>query len=415
MFDHAVTSKKGTIPLVAALAVDMLGSGLFMPISLLYFTAVTDMPLTTVGLLLSAATIATLPLPVLIGYLADRWNPRDLVLIAQVIQAVGFASYIWVSGPASLLVAVVIVAVGQRVFWSSFFTVVAGLAEAGEDDRLNDQRFALTGMVQAAGMGLGALVGGLALVDASVSTYRLVVLVNAATFGVSAILMLLVPRGRRRERPTTAEQTSSGEGYRLLLRDRPYLLLIASNTIFALCSVMIGIAVPIYLIEALPTPNWLVGPLLAANTLLLATGQGVVVKLVRPLSRMRSMVLAGACWVLWSVAFALALQVPTAILIPYLLVSMGFYVAAELIHAPISNALAAAAAPEHVRGRYLAIFQYCFTLANIIAPTFFTVLYARGAALPWIALGVLTIAATVVMRVLEKRLPAAESVAAVPS
>lgn len=410
MFDRAVIHRKGTVPLVAALAVDMLGSGLFMPISLLYFTAVTGMPLTTVGLLMSTATIVTLPLPILIGYLADRWNTRDLVLIAQVVQAAGFTAYVWVRSPASMLVVVVIVALGQRMFWSSFFTVVAGLAEDGEDDRRNDQRFALTGMVQAAFTGLGALIGGLALVKASVPTYRLVVLVNAATFVVSAVLMLLVPRARRAEKPAAAEKGPAG-GYRVLLRDRPYLLLIAANTVFALCSVMIGIAVPIYLVEALPTPNWLVGPLLAINTLLLATGQGFVVKLVRPFTRMRSMVLAGVCWVLWSVAFALALRVPAVVLVPYLVISMVFYVAAELIHAPISNALAAAAAPEHVRGRYLAIFQYCFTLANIVAPTFFAVLYSRGAALPWIALGVLTAGSTVVMRILEKRLTTAESVA----
>ena len=368
----------------------------------------------SVGLLMSVATVATFPLPVLIGYLADRWNPRDLVLVAQVIQAVGFIAYGWVRGPISVLVVVVIVAVGQRVFWSSFFTVVAGLASPGEEDRLSDQRFALTGMVQAAGTGLGALIGGLALVDASVSTYRLVVFVDAATFAASALLLLLVPRGRRRPAAET-ERPAAESGYRVLLRDKPYLMLIGANTVFALCSVMIGIAVPIYLIQALPTPHWLVGPLLAVNTLLLATGQGFVVRLIRPLSRMRAMVVAGVCWVLWSVCFALALHVPKPILIPYLLISMLFYVAAELVHAPISNALAAAAAPAHVRGRYLAIFQYCFTVANIVAPTFFTALYARGAALPWIVLAVLTAAATIAMRLLERRLSTAEPAVAAPS
>ncbi|GGM86988.1 MFS transporter [Dactylosporangium sucinum] len=409
MFDRAALGKRGTVPLVVALAVDMIGSGLFMPISLLYFTAVTHIPLTTVGLLMSAATLATLPLPVLIGYLADRWNPRDLVLVAQVLQAAGFAMYRWVDGPIAILAVVVVVAVGQRVFWSSFFTLVAGLAEPGEERRLNDQRFALVGMVQAAGTGLGALVGGLVLVDASVSTYRLVALANAVSFAVSALLLTLVPRGARRA-PQDAPQAASGGGYRVLLRDRPYLLLIAANTVFALCSVMVGIAVPVYIIEGAPSLKWLIGPLLAVNTLLLATGQGLVVRWARPLSRVRAMVVAGVLWLLWSVAFAAALQVPAVVLLPYLLISMVFYAGAELLHAPISNALAAAAAPEHVRGRYLAVFQYCFTIANIVAPTFFTVLYAHGAALPWIVLGALTAVATAAMFLLEKRLPAEEPV-----
>ncbi|MEV8513606.1 MFS transporter [Dactylosporangium sp. NPDC051484] len=406
MFDRAVLSKKGTVPLVVALAVDMIGSGLFMPVSLLYFTAVSRIPLTSVGLLMSAATIATLPVPVLIGYLADRWNPRDLVLVAQVLQAAGFAAYRWADGPVPILVVVVVVAVGQRVFWSSFFTLVAGLAPPGEERRLNDQRFALVGTVQAAATGLGALVGGLVLVDASVSAYRLVASANAVSFAVSAVLLTLVPRGAGQQ-PEAARAAATGS-YRVLLRDRPYLLLIVANTVFALCSVMVGIAVPVSIVEGAPSLKWLIGPLLAVNALLLATGQGFVVRWARPLSRVRAMAVAGGLWVLWSVAFAAALRVPPVVLLPYLLISMLFYAGADLLHAPISNALAAAAAPEHVRGRYLAVFQYCFTIANIAAPTFFTALYARGAALPWIVLGILTAAATAAMYLLEKRLPAEE-------
>jgi MFS family permease len=399
-----VIKGKGSRPLVAALAVDMLGSGLFMPISLLYFTAVTQLPLTTVGLLLSAATIATLPVPIFIGYLVDKWNARNVVLIAQAVQAVGFAAYGWVSGPVTMLVVVVVVAVGQRIFWSSFFTVVAGLAEPGEESRRNDQRFALVGMVQAAGTGLGALISGLAVVDASIATYQLVAYANAVSFAISALLMFRVPLAQK----SPAAKEKAVGGYGVLLRDRPYLLLIGANTIFALCSVMVGLAVPVFLVKGLPGMGWLVGPLLAVNTLLLATGQGVVVKLARPLTRVRAMAVAGALWVVWSVAFALALNVPQLVLVPYLLVSMAFYAAAELLHAPVSNALAAAAAPEHVRGRYLAMFQYCFTVANIVAPTFFTALYAQGPALPWIVLGALAAFATVAMRLLEKRLPADE-------
>jgi len=54
------------------------------------------------------------------------------------------------------------------------------------------------------------------------------------------------------------------------------------------------------------------------------------------------------------------------------------------------------------------MFQYCFTVANIVAPTFFTALYAQGPALPWFVLGALAAVATVAMRLLEKRLPADE-------
>src|ERR1700761_1235052 len=96
-----VPVNRGRAALLAALAVDMAGSGLFLPISLLYFLAVTDLSLTTIGLLLSAATIVSLPVPVLVGHLVDRFGPRGIVVGAQVLQGLGFAAYAWASGPVS--------------------------------------------------------------------------------------------------------------------------------------------------------------------------------------------------------------------------------------------------------------------------------------------------------------------------
>jgi MFS family permease len=378
----------------------MLGSGLFLPISLLYFTNVTHLRLSTVGLLLSAAAIASLPVPLIVGHFADRYRPLDRVLVAQLMQGAAFAAYGWVRSPVTVLAVAVLASVGQRLFWSSFFSVVAGLAEPGEDSRHGDRRYAAAGMIQMASMGAGALLGGLAV---TYGWYRPVIYLNAASFLVSALLLLLVPRAQ----PVPDEERDSG-GYRALLRDRPYLLLIAVNIVFALCSVFVGVAVPVYLVNGLPAPHWLIGPLLTANTVLLASGQALAVRLVRPLSRARGVAMAGAFWVLWALIYAAAVRVPGWALVPYLLLGMVFYATADLIHAPLSNALSAAAAPPAQRGRYLAVYQYAFAFANILAPTFFTALYTRERVLPWLALAALGTAATVTMYALDGRLKTRE-------
>jgi MFS family permease len=392
--------RRRLIPLACALAVDMFGSGLFLPVSLLYFTEVTGLSLGTVGLLLSAAAVASLPVPLLVGHVAHRFRPLDRVIVAQVVQGAAFAAYGWAHSAAGVLTVAVLASVGQRLFWSSFFSVVAGLAEPGEDRQRTDRRYALTGMIQMASMGAGTLLGGLVV---AYGWYQPVVLFNAATFLLSGALLLVVPRDRR----ALPEGPAPG-GYRTMLRDRPYLLLIAVNSVFALCSVFIGIALPVYLIEALPAPDWLVGPLLAANTVLLASGQALAVRLVRPLSRPRGLALAGVLWVVWALLYAAAIRVPTAALVPYLLVGLIFFAAADLVHAPLSNALSAAAAPPGQRDRYLAVYQYCFAFASILAPAFFTTLYARGPAVPWLALAAVTAVATVVVHALNGPLTARE-------
>jgi MFS family permease len=380
----------------------MAGSGLFLPVSLLYFTEVAGLPLGTVGLLLSAAGLASLPVPLIVGHVAHRFRAVDRVLVAQILQGAAFLAYGWAHHPAAVLAVAMLAAIGQRLFWSSFFSVVAALAEPGEDRQSTDRRYALTGMIQMASTGVGILAGGLVV---TYGWYQPAVWLNAATFLVSALLLLFVPR----DTVVPATGPSAGGGYRAMLRDRPYLLLIAVNTVFALCSVFIGVAVPVYLIDALPAPHWLVGPLLAANTVLLATGQALAVRLVRPLSRARGLALAGVLWVVWALVYAGAVRVPGAVLVPYLMVGLIFFAAADLIHAPLSNALSAAAAPPAQRDRYLAVYQYCFAFANILVPTFFTALYARGPAVPWLALAAVTAVATVITHLLDASLGAREN------
>jgi len=268
------------------------------------------------------------------------------------------------------------------------FALVTEVAPGGRSGQ--DRTFALFSMVQSAGLGAGSLVAGLAL-SGGPHAYRLVVVINAASYLVSAATLSALPATRA----ATAGKVPGS--YRDLLRDRPYLGFIAVNGVFNLVAVMVGTAVPVYVVEGLPAPPWLAGPLLAFNTILLATGQTAAVRLVRGLPRTRALALAGSFMVGWSLTMALAVRIPAALLIGYLPLSMAFFAAGELIMAPVANALASAAAPDHLRGRYLAVTQYGFAVAQIIAPTFFTVLYTHGRALPFAVLAAVTAGASVLI------------------
>lgn len=68
-------------PLVAALGVDALGTGLFLPFALLYFTATTDLPLPRIGFALSLAAFVRLPATAASGVLLDRIGPAHAVVL----------------------------------------------------------------------------------------------------------------------------------------------------------------------------------------------------------------------------------------------------------------------------------------------------------------------------------------------
>ena len=73
---------------------------------------------------------------------------------------------------------------------------------------------------------------------------------------------------------------------------------------------------------------------------------------------------------------------------------------------PTAMALVAGSSPDHLRGRYLGIYQFSWGISAAATPTIFTLLYARSPLWPWIALiGPLLIAGFVLLRI-ESRLPA---------
>ncbi|BCL25362.1 MFS transporter [Streptomyces aurantiacus] len=403
-------------PLLVAVAVDALGTGLYLPLSLLYFVKVTDLGLATLGVLISVTTALTLPVPLVVGRLVDRFGPRLVVACGQALQGLGFLFYLAVSGASSLVAAVLVSSLGLRVYWSSVFTLVAdqadaeatsaegtsaeGTSAAGVDAK--DHWFARTGMIREAGGGGGALLAGAVLAVDSARVYEGLILGSALAFLVAALVVVLaVP-----STPHAPPPAQGHFGHRALLRDRPYLALIGTCTIFALCSSFLALSLPLYVVDGLSGPDWLPGPLLAMNTLLLATCTAGVTRFVRRrCTRARAMAWAGGLWVLWCAASAAAVLVSSRMLVPFLVAVVVCYTTAEMVYGPASNALAAAAAPAGSRGTYLAAFQYSFAGANIIAPSLFGLLFSQNRLFPWLAVGLLAALGAVLMLRLEHRLP----------
>jgi MFS family permease len=385
---------------LSAVLVDAVGNGLFLPISILYFTVVGKVGLGTVGILLSAASLLTLPLPILVGAMVDQFGARPMVIAAHLVQAAGFVGYFAVGGPVTLAVFAGTVAVGQRVFWSSIFTLVSDVAAT--DQGAVDRWFARVGMLRAAGYGLGALVTSAVLSIGSPLVYRLTILANAASFLIAAgLIAVSTPHGRG---GGPADRKKAG-GYRILLADRRFLGVVVANYGFALCSVFLAIAVPVYVVDATSAPKWVVGPLLAVSTAVLAVGQTIAVRMVRTVARTTVLAVSGVLWVGWSAGMALSSHLSGVGLVVLLFAATLCYTAAELLHNPVSNALVRELSPAEFRGRYLAMFQYSFTFATITAPALFTLSFGWWHTMPWIVLAVVAAVASVMMVTLRKSMP----------
>ncbi|GAA1562443.1 MFS transporter [Kribbella sancticallisti] len=389
---------RGRVPLLAGLAIDSFGGGCAGPLVLLFFVRVADIPLGTAGLLLTVATLFSIAAPAVVGQVIDRVGPRNLVIGAQFAQGLAFAGFFFGRSLWLLFLCALVTTTGQRVFWSSIFSLLSDISDPGDRDRW----FGLGGMMQAGGFGLGALAAGVLLTLEGDTPFLIAMAVNAVTFFLAGVLLLRLHPAHAARAAAARESGPTP----LLRKDKAFLVLIGANTVLALCTMLIGVGLPVYVTEALPAaPEWIVGVLLAAVSVVLATGQTLVVRHTEKRRRTHVMVLAGVLWAVWGVLMAALLHVPAGLVVPGLILATAVFAGADVLHAATSNALAAAVAPVNGHGKYLSYWQYSFTFASVLVPAFFAQLFEIEHELPWLAISLLALAAGGTILALEKALP----------
>lgn len=393
-------SIRGHVPLVIALCIDAIGTGLAGPLVLLYLINVAGLPVASAGIVVTASGVISLAVPALTAAVSGRIGPRTIVIIGLVLQSIGTAGLLLAAIPAGrtlpvLVACCLLTAVGGRAFWSSVFALIADAADSADaaDDQAEPGRrsgkdawFALSGMTQGVGYAIGALLAGALLIMAGTLPYLIALAVNALSFVVAAVLLARDPGHPKVVPPPTDDQPRPR-----VHRDVPYLLLIGANTLFAFCSTVLAVGLPLYVVEGLDAPAWIIGPLLALNTILGATCQGIAVRRTRRFRRIRVLVVAGLIWAVWGGVTASLGLAPLWLVVPGLIISVLIYSVAELTHAPVSMGLASDAAPAAGRAGYLSMFQYSFALATIAAPGTFAVTFAVAPALPWLLTSVIAV------------------------
>ena len=387
------------IALLTALGVDNVGSGLFLPVVLLYVTRVVGLPLAVAGTVVAVGTVAGLAVPPVAGRLVDRAGPRRVVIAAELVQALGAVTYLAARGPAAVAAAAVLLAAGQQAFYSALFALIADVAGDGP----KDHPYAVAGMVRSACFGLGGLAAAGLLSLAGQHAYRLAVMVDAVSFVLCALLLALLVRDPGRAgRPARV----AGPGRARVLADRPFLVLIVATSLAVLPGDLFLSAMSVYLLSTLHTPPWLPGTLLALLTTLNSVGATAALRVTRGLRRTTAMALGAGLYVLWCAASLAALAIPPGWRPAELLAATLLLAAAGLLFGCRANALAEAAAPGPVRGRYLAAFQYGFTVPGVIAPAV-AALFSVAVWLPWLLAGLSAGLAVLVLGWLAGRLPVA--------
>lgn len=383
---------------VTAIIADTVGSGLFMPITLLYFLAMTDLSLVQIGSALSLSALLTMPGAFVIGSLVDRFGPRRMMLIGNLVQAVGMMAYLWADSLLAVAMWTTLLNLGRQSFWGSFGNVVTAISAPGE----REVWFGFLQAVRNLGYSVGGVLAGIALQIGTDLAYQTVVVVNAVTFVVAFFLLLDVPDHR-----VAMAADAPLEGWGVVLRDRAYLRLVMGQMGFVAGMMVLNFALPVYVAETIDLPGWVVGAIFTVNTALVGLGQGLVVRRMAGQVRARMMGLAQVVFVASYAMFVVAGWLPVWLAIVVMLVGVSVYTLGELAGGPVLSATAAEAAPDHLRGRYLGLFQLSWGLGGAVAPVTFTWLLAHGEATLWWVLTVVALVSAAYLQSLPRVLPAA--------
>ncbi|MGV9531956.1 MFS transporter [Streptomyces cellulosae] len=373
--------------LVVIAAVDSLGTGLFLPLSLLYFVNVADMDVAKVGLALSiGAGLALLGGPHT-GTLIDRIGPGNMAALSCLVRTGAFFAYLGADQFWQIIAISAVVVWSENAFWPSNSAMIIALC--GREQRA--RWYALGRTVRSVGMGLGAALSGVIVAAGSNGAQR-VVAINALSFAVVAALLYTWREARTTTTIYPEEEKAEGgsedkrAGLRNVLADRPFLLVVASNTLLAVCAMSLIVLLPLHADNLAPNAAWLPGLLFAVNSGLLMLAQGPAVRRIEASHPSHILQASVALYAAGFVVFIATPNTGGAIPIVVMTVAVVLYTAGELVHPPTSVILVTDMARSDLLGRYLSVNQLSWSVSHVITPAALAGLFAMNVRLPWLVL-----------------------------
>lgn len=375
------------------------GLGVVMPFLIIYLHDVRGISLTTAGLAAAANGLGAMPAGAASGVLADRFGPKRVVVWALLVETIAIACFPFIRAGWHALVLDLVLGAGNGAFWTSESSLLALLTP--EDRR--HAAFAQERATLNLGIGLGGLAGGAIAVASRPGTFSILFAIDALTFlGFAGLLVARVPS------PPLARRDGAGDSYRVVLRDRAFVALLALNTTLIAAGIVPFVEfLPVYAKHVAGVHEGAIGLVFFANTMAVVLLQLSVARALEGRRRMPALALMGALWAgVWLVVPAAVetLAAPSAALV---LAGAAIVLGAgECMHGAVHGALVAELAAPALLGRYMALSSLSWQLAFVIGPALGgAVLDAHPVALWLAAAGACALAAASAL-VLERVLPA---------
>jgi len=331
--------------ILATTFIDRLGGSMLFPFFALYITKRFDVGLVQVGYLFLIFSITNFAGGFLGGALTDRFGRRKMIIFSLLASSIANIAFGLVNSIYGFYMVGIV---------SGLFTSIGGPAQdAMVADILPEEKraegFGIIRVVFNLAVVFGPIIGGLMASRSFLALF----LADAVISSISALVVYLNipetrPAPKENEQPEAFSQTL--RGYGIVFRDGMFMLFIAATFLATLVYMNMNVTLGVFLRDSYAIQPDLYAYILSINAFMVVVFQFGITRRVSKFPPMLMMTLGTA---FYAVGFAMYGFVGTY---PLFILAMVVITIGEMIVSPVAQALVASFAPEHMRGRYNAVF-----------------------------------------------------------
>ena len=386
--------------------IDRLGGFMLYPFFALYLTQKFDIGMSTVGLLFGIFSISGMIGSALGGAIADRMGRKTVIIFSLVLSSLSALGMGFAPTLGIFIAVVVVVGTLSSIGHPAHEAVVADLLPQNK----RAEGYGIIRVVFNVAVIIAPPIAGLLIAN----SYLTLFIVDAVISLISATIVLLAlpetkPQAHAQAKPETLKQTFAGYGR--VFKDTPFLAFIGVTVMMTLVYMNMNSTLGVYLRDQHGPPEVRYGWLLSINAIIVVLFQFWV---TRRLEKYKPMLMMAAGSLLYAIGFAMYGFVPTFVLF---VVAMIIITIGEMVVSPFQQSLVASFAPEHMRGRYMAVSGLSWSISFTVGPYFAGLLLdSANPSLLWVFCGLVGTLATLgfvaLNRVRDAKTPAVEPAAA---
>ncbi|MEM9907680.1 MAG: MFS transporter [Cyanobacteria bacterium P01_D01_bin.44] len=354
--------------LVAGRFLSRIGSGIVLFYVPIYFVNQVGLSAEKVGMSLSTAALASAVGFFLAGSMTDSplWGRRRTLILSCIISILADGVF-WLAHNFLLLVlANVIMGLGDGLYWPASG---AAIADDSPGSR-REEAFAVSGLADSLGSGLGIVLGGLLMTTAN--SYRVLFVVDGLTFfAFLGVLTILLKDSYAQ--PSDEDTPIGIKAWSVALLNPTFLVFAIANVLFTTYINLMESTLPLYLTNFVHPSTSLnrgpenVGILFSAYVLVGALFQLPIVRALHNYQRVSVLMLSMMLWgigflSIWLVGLSIGGQLVLT------LIAIAILAIANVTYNPFAVALVTDLAPKSSLGIYLSLNAQCWTVGYLLGP-----------------------------------------------